>query len=184
VGQGATVAADNGSAYGAGATVAAGHTNAAAFGAGATTQRANQQMFGTARNTYTMPGVTSGASRSAQSGPTQLVTTDANGNLASDNGSTFRHIDENQSGVAMAIAMQNPDLTGNERFGVAANWGTFESANGLGVALMGVLGHNFLSQNDRVSVSGGFGVGFEEGRGDDAFRPRRLAVDALGTATR
>lgn len=44
--------------------------------------------------------------------------------------------------------MQNPDLTGSERFGVAANWGTFEDANGLGVSLMGVLGHNFLAQND------------------------------------
>ena len=38
--------------------------------------------FGTAANSYTMPGITSLASRAAQSGPVEIVTSDANGNLA------------------------------------------------------------------------------------------------------
>lgn len=44
-------------------------------------------MFGTASNTYTMPGIISDASRAAQTGPLELVTSDANGNLATDGGS-------------------------------------------------------------------------------------------------
>ena len=39
-------------------------------------------VFGTASNTYTAPGITSSASKAAQSGPTQIVTADAGGNLA------------------------------------------------------------------------------------------------------
>jgi TolA-binding protein len=39
-------------------------------------------VFGTASNTYTMSGIASNASRSAQSGPTQIVTSDSGGNLA------------------------------------------------------------------------------------------------------
>src|SRR5258708_32952611 len=50
--------------------------NGIAIGNGAPATRANQQVFGTASNTYTMSGVTSAASRSAQSGPTQIVTSD------------------------------------------------------------------------------------------------------------
>jgi trimeric autotransporter adhesin len=61
----------------------AAHANSTAIGRGATTTRAGQVMIGTSTNTYTMPGVTSSASRAAQSGPTQVLTTDAAGNIAS-----------------------------------------------------------------------------------------------------
>jgi autotransporter adhesin len=57
-------------------------SNSAAIGSGVTTTRANQVAVGTATNTYTLAGVTSAASLAAQSGPTQVVTTDAFGNLA------------------------------------------------------------------------------------------------------
>ncbi len=56
--------------------------NSAAFGNGATATRANQQVFGAASNTYTMGGITSAASKAAQSGPVQVVTSDSGGNLA------------------------------------------------------------------------------------------------------
>jgi autotransporter adhesin len=82
IGEGATVQADNSSAFGAGATVLASHTNSTAIGAGATTTRANQVMVGTASTTYTMPGLTSSASRSAQGSPTNIVTSNAAGDLA------------------------------------------------------------------------------------------------------
>ena len=129
-------------------------------------------MFGTKTNTYTMPGITSSQSRARQAGPTQVVTTDANGNLASDGGAIFRDIDENKSGIAMSIAMENPDLTGNKSFGVAANWGTFEDANALGLSLMGVVGRDLFTSGDRAAISGGFGIGFEEGEGDDVYGGR------------
>jgi trimeric autotransporter adhesin len=38
--------------------------------------------IGTAANTYTLPGLASAASLAAQVGPTNFITTDANGNLA------------------------------------------------------------------------------------------------------
>ena len=72
-------------------------------------------------------------------------------------------VDSAFSGVALAISMENPDLTGNERFGVAMNYGNFEGASALSWSAMGVLGYDVLSGGDRVAVSGGFGVGFEDG---------------------
>ena len=56
--------------------------DSSAFGAGAVATRDGQQMFGTSDNTYTMAGINSQASKDAQSGSTYLVTSDANGNLA------------------------------------------------------------------------------------------------------
>jgi hypothetical protein len=72
----------NSSAFGNGATAT--FANSAAFGNGATATRVNQQVFGTATNTYTTPGITSAASRAAQTGPLQIVTSDASGNLATN----------------------------------------------------------------------------------------------------
>lgn len=60
----------------------AAHTNSTAIGAGATTTRGNQVMLGTASTTYATPGITSAASKTAQTGPLQFVTSDAGGNLA------------------------------------------------------------------------------------------------------
>ena len=68
--------------------------------------------------------------------------------------------------------MENPDLTGNERFGVAMNYGNFEGASALSWSGMGVLGYDVLSRGDRVAISGGFGVGFEENDGDDVWGGR------------
>lgn len=140
--------------------------NSAAFGNNVTASRANQMSIGNTDNTYTFSGLTSNASRAAQSGPLEVVTTDAFGNVASDGGEIFRRLDEHEAGVALAISMENPDLVGNERFGIAANWGHYEGANAFSASMIGVLGHNVFSTGDRVAVSGGIGVGFENGRGD------------------
>src|SRR6201998_4673755 len=67
-----------------GTNASASFANSAAIGTGAATSRANQQSFGTALNTYTMAGITSAASTAAQTGPTQIVTSDAGGNLATN----------------------------------------------------------------------------------------------------
>jgi hypothetical protein len=67
-------------------------------------------------------------------------------------------INANTAGVAIALALENPDLTGNERFGLAMNWGMFNGAHALGLSATGVLGHNILGEGDRLAVSGGFGI--------------------------
>lgn len=69
-----------------GANSTASYDNSVAIGTGVTTQFANQFLMGTTAHIYTMPGITSDASRAAQTGDLELVTTDANGNLASDGG--------------------------------------------------------------------------------------------------
>jgi uncharacterized phage infection (PIP) family protein YhgE len=71
-------------------------TNSTAIGAGATTTRDNQFILGTSSNTYTAPGITSGASLSQQqgslqNGSIQIVTTDQSGNLATDGGAVFQN---------------------------------------------------------------------------------------------
>jgi hypothetical protein len=52
-----------------------------AIGYGARATRANQFVLGTANSTYSIPGIMSPASRAAMSGPVQIVTADADGNL-------------------------------------------------------------------------------------------------------
>ena len=69
--------------------------------------------------------------------------------------------------MAIALATQNPDLTGNEHFGITANWGDFQGANGFGMGLEGVLAHDLLARGDRVAITGGWGVGFAEGGGSN-----------------
>jgi hypothetical protein len=109
----------------------AAHSAATAIGAGAATTRQNQMVLGTTGNTYSLPGVGSAASRSSQSGPTQFVTADVNGNLSTDGGATKIIIDKNTAGIAGAFALSGiPEILPNgTRYAVAANWGTFGGAN-------------------------------------------------------
>ena len=67
--------------------------------------------FGRSDSTYTMGGITNQASKNAQTGPLEVVTTDALGNLASDGGAFQRQIDalgkrdgELAEGIAIALA--------------------------------------------------------------------------------
>lgn len=60
--------------------------NSVAIGNDAAATRTNQVMLGSATSTYTLAGVTSAASRGQQGAVVGLLTTDANGNLASDGG--------------------------------------------------------------------------------------------------
>lgn len=71
-------------------------------------------------------------------------------------------IDENTEGVAIALALQNPDLVGHESFGLAVNWGGFEGSSALGVAATGVVGRDIIGVGDRLALSGGVGFGMEE----------------------
>ncbi len=148
---------------------------AVAIGNGAQATRTNQFALGTTDNSYTMAGITSAASRAAQTGPTQLVTSDAGGNLAttslanlgiasaSDLGAINSRIDDLNTrtnkattGVAMAFAMAGvPTLMPTETFAVALNWGTFQGSNGLAFN-----GAYRISNN--VQINGGVGYGTDE----------------------
>jgi hypothetical protein len=149
-----------------GANSSAGFANSAAFGAGAVTTRANQQTFGTPANTYTMPGITSGASRAVQSGPLQLPTTDAAGNLASDGGATFKAIARTQAGVAVAMAMTPPVLTAGDSFGIKVGMGAFNSygapSTAFGISAIGVVARNLFTNRDRLALEAGAGFGYSE----------------------
>lgn len=117
IGRDASVAGQAGIALGAGAS--AGYNNSVAIGAGATALRDGQVMLGSSSNTYTLAGIGSAASRAAQTGPVKVVTSDANGNLAtsdfdiagiSNDISTLKtKVDRNRKdankGIAAAMAM-------------------------------------------------------------------------------
>jgi trimeric autotransporter adhesin len=159
--------AGNPAGGGAGATAIGSNANAsfansAAFGSEAIATRPNQQMFGTRSNTYTMPGITSPASRASQIGLLQLPTTDAAGNLASDGGETFKAIAKLRAGVALSLAATPAVLMHGEKFGVRVGWGTFNGANALGFSATGVLAENLVSKHDRLTLDGGVGFGFGE----------------------
>lgn len=93
-----------------GANSQASFENSVAIGAGVETQRQNQFVFGTASNTYTMAGLASQTSRSAQTGDLELVTVDANGNLASDGGLLLASL---QGGFDASIATLGSDVATN-----------------------------------------------------------------------
>ena len=133
--------------------------NAAAFGNGAAATRANQQVFGTASNTYTMSGIASAESRGAQSGPTQIVTSDVGGNLATASladlglasvgdiaaiNSQLANVNErlndltreSRRGIAAAMAMTTaPMPSANGRTSWATNAATFRGEGAFGLSL-------------------------------------------------
>jgi hypothetical protein len=128
VGTGAVANAANSTALGASATVATSNTNSTAIGAGATTTADNQIVLGTVSQTYQTPGIDSQTSRDRQSGPLRLVTSDSQGDLATDGGSTFTEIAKLRAGTAVAMAMQAPTLGPGENFGLRLGYGNFGNA--------------------------------------------------------
>ena len=184
IGQGAVAAgsiavgtnaqADNGGTAIGDNTVAT-QANSAAFGEGATASRANQQAFGTAANTYTMAGIASAASRSAQGAPTHFVMSNAGGDLAAFTpaelglatagdlnviNARLGEIDSVASkaltGVAMAFAMAGvPNLMPHEKFALAVNYGTFQGRHGVAF-------NTALKLHDNVQLTAGVGYGANE----------------------
>ena len=56
--------------------------------------------------------------------------------MASDFDADFRNAND---GSAIALALQDPYLTGSEHFGFKVNWGTYSGSNALGVTVTGNL---------------------------------------------
>lgn len=126
-------------------------SNAAAFGYGATALRNNQQVFGTTSNTYTMPGITSWQSTSNQQGQLGLVTTDGDGDLASDP-ALYNQIGKNRQGVAMAMAMSGFWVPENKSMAANFNVGTWDGAWAVAANIGGKINDNF-HVSGAVSVS-------------------------------
>jgi hypothetical protein len=180
VGQGALALGVGSEAIGQGASTGF-FNNAAAIGNGAVATRDNQMVFGTATNTYTAPGITSAASRAAQSGPLQVVTSDANGNLATDGGAIFNNINILNSqiagiednlnrlnndvkrldgGVAMAMALGGVYLPEHQRFAVHVDAGFYNGAQAIAVQGIARLNQTFTANGGvAYDVNGRGGVG-------------------------
>jgi hypothetical protein len=141
-----------------------------AIGNGATASRPNQVVLGTSDYTYTMPGITSTASRAVQTGPVQLLTTDAAGNLASDGGliqsqiNALGHRDRQLTdGIAIAVALAQPIFQPGQNFAVRAGWGNFDGGNAVAVTAAGVVGRGYLGPASSIVVDGGVGVSTDQG---------------------
>jgi len=153
-----------------GAGTRAAFANSAAFGANVESTRANQMAFGRETSTYTMAGIASAASRAAQQGPLEVVTTDAQGNLASDGGALQRQIDnlgrrdgELADGIAIALALQQPIFHSGQKFAGRLGYGNFDGSNALGLSLAGVIDRGSFGSNSSITLDGGVGVGTSTG---------------------
>jgi hypothetical protein len=143
------------------------HENAVAFGSHATTTRPNQMMLGTSSNSYTAPGITSVESRSYQQGPTQLITTDSQGNLAAGDFESLGlassvAVERNSEGVSMAMALSGVAdiLPAGTNYAVSTNWGYFESESALALGGSARLVDNvFINGGGAISTSSGVGGG-------------------------
>jgi hypothetical protein len=140
-----------------------------AVGFGATTTRANQVKLGGAGSSVTIGDLA--ASTAAQSGATSLVTTDASGTLGvgipvaslassaalSDLAArTDRGIRKANEGVAMALAMETPNLPAGTNYGVAGGIGYYQKRAAGTAAIAARVGEN-------AAISAGVGVGFDSG---------------------
>ena len=147
------------------------HANAAAFGNGATTTRANQQVFGTTSNTYTMSGIHSQESKDAQSGKAYLVTSDAEGNLATANFSPddikhdIRVLEDRDkdlaSGIAIAMSLDQPQFQPGQTLAMRVGWGNFDGSSAIGVTAAGIVARGFLWPTSSLIVDAGVGSGVE-----------------------
>ena len=155
-----------------GRSATANQPNSVAIGSNVSTTRTDQVVIGNTNNPYPRTGVASPASRAAQSGPTQFVTTDAAGNLgtstygpasiaALDNrvGSLETNVARLQrdmrgayQGTAIALALTGAVLPADKNFAVSANFGAYHGETGFGAS-------GVARVSDNVFVSGGIGVG-------------------------
>ncbi len=154
----------NSSAFGQGA-VASGR-NSTAIGAGASATRDNQVAIGTGASTYTAAGVTSAASRAAQSGSTQFVTTDSNGNLANSayGPQDIAGLNSNVNNLQSQTNYLSATVMGHSQDISALRSSVQRGYEGTAVALA-TAGGNFLQENQKFAITGKFG----QFRGQTAF---------------
>jgi autotransporter adhesin len=144
-----------------------------AIGNGVTTTRVGQVALGPPSSTYTLAGISSSASRAAQSGALRLVTTDLAGNLATTDldigelaglGSRVGSLEDElaaldneigrdlrraDGGIAAAMALGGTVMPPDTAFAVSFNLATYHGEQGFSAAAVARV-------TDHVWVSGGF----------------------------
>lgn len=147
---------DGGTAIGANAKVT--HQGSTAIGAGAKSTDTDQVTLGTEKDTVKAPGIASQKSKDRQVGSLEVVTSDSQGNLATDGGAIFnqlgqfgstldthsamlsahsKKLEEHGKGLAIAMAMPDAWLSDKERFAVAGSLGYYDEETALGFAAIG-----------------------------------------------
>ena len=86
-----------------------------------------------------------------------VVTSDTSGNLASDNGALFQQMAGIKAGVAIGMALSDPVISGNQRFGLKMSASAFDGVRGYGFSAAGVLATGLFTQEDRLTLSGAVG---------------------------
>ncbi len=174
IGSNAAALADNSTALGTGATVHDGAFNSMAIGANSAAYVPNNIVIGNADGTITLPGMDSDLSRWRQTGLLGVVTSDALGNLASDNGALYKQTAGIKAGAAVAMALSDPVLNEHQSFGLKMNAGGFDGASALGVSAAGVLARKMFSPYDSLTVSaaGGYGQAAVSGYSKNTFGVR------------
>ena len=66
-------------------------------------------------------------------------------------------------GVAVALSLADPVLTGGDSFGIRVNWGHFDGHSAIGLSMMGVLDRNLFGGGETLAIGGGIGVGLADG---------------------
>ncbi len=164
VGFNALASGEQTSAFGYGASATG--DNSTAIGAGAVATRSNQIAIGTDNSTYTAGGINSAASRAAQGGATQFITTDSNGNLAN---SAYGPQDIARLNYSVSNLQSQTNYLAASVMGHTQDISALKSSvqrgyEGTAVALA-TAGGNFLQENQKFSVTGKFG----QFRGQTAF---------------
>lgn len=173
IGDGAQASGAGTSSTAVGAGARATRSNSAAFGANAVATRVNQQSFGTTANTYTMAGIGSAASRAAQAGAVSLVTSDAQGNLATSEfdfgafqssiNELARRDDQLSEGIAIALSLAQPVILPGQTFALRVGYGNFEGDSAMGLSAAGVVSRNAMGSGTSIVVDAGVGVGASDG---------------------
>jgi hypothetical protein len=135
--------------------------NSAAFGNGATATRVNQQVLGTVSNTYTTPGITSAASTAAQGAVQGVVTTDAQGNLASDGGALQTQVNANVAALgvsATGVASNTAAINANSSNINANSRNINENREGVAMAMAIAGAVPYLTQSETFALSGSLGT--------------------------
>ena len=145
----------------------AGGTNSIAIGNGVTAAADNQIALGNAGQLQ--------ASTAAQTGTTNLVTTDANGTLGTsvsvDSLATSRQfndlrsrydrqedrLDEAEDGIAMALSMETPVIPAGKRYAMSFGTGYYNSSSALSTSFAGRM-------SESMTISAGAGVGLDTGK--------------------
>ncbi len=61
-------------------------------------------------------------------------------------------------GVALAMALADPVLSGDSTFGLRGNWGNFEGRSAWGVSAIGILHQNVFGNGEKFGLAGSIGA--------------------------